>query len=331
MRKSDFPIFKNNPDLVYLDSAATSQKPGVVIDAIKNFYENYNSNVHRGIYKISEKATEAYEEVRKKVAKFINAKSEKEIIFTRNTTESINLVANTWAKDKIKSEDEIVISEMEHHSNLLPWQKLSDEQNIFLEYLNVVDYKIDPHEAKKAIDELKPALVALSHVSNSIGTINPIKKFSEIAHKAGALILVDGAQSVPHMKVDVQDLDTDFFAFSGHKMLGPTGVGILYVREEILSEMDPFMVGGGMIKSVGKYEAEYDDYPHRFEAGTPDIASVIGLGAAIDYFWWRGPGLSELAALVGPPRRSRPAVGQYVRHHRNDGARYLPGRTIYRC
>lgn len=283
MSKSDFPIFKNNPELVYLDSASTSQKPQSVIDAIKDFYENYNSNIHRGIYKISERATEAYEETRKKVAKLINAKSEKEIIFTRNTTESINLVAKTWAKENIKSEDEILISEMEHHSNLLPWQQLSNEGNIYLHYINVQNYKLDVEAAETEINEIKPALVALTHVSNSIGTINPIKRLADIAHRNGGMILVDAAQSVPHMKVDVQDLDADFLAFSSHKMLGPTGIGVLYVREEILEDMGTFLTGGGMIKSVNKFETEYADPPLKFEAGTPDVAGVIGLSAAIDY------------------------------------------------
>ncbi len=281
--KSDFPIFKNNPGLIYLDSAATSQKPQIVIDAVKDFYENYNANVHRGIYKISERATEAYEETRKKVAKLINAKSEKEIIFTRNTTEAINLVAKSWAKDNIKSEDEVLLSEMEHHSNIVPWQQLSNEQNVFLIYINVKDYKLDLESAEKQINESKPALTAITHISNTLGTINPVRKLADLTHKNGGLILVDAAQSVPHMKVDVQEMDADFVVFSGHKMLGPTGVGILYVKEEILKDMNPFMTGGGMIKSVNKFDTEYEDYPNKFEAGTPDIAAVIGLSAAIDY------------------------------------------------
>ncbi|MBN1915931.1 cysteine desulfurase [Candidatus Dojkabacteria bacterium] len=283
MYKSDFPIFKNNPNLVYLDSAATSQKPQSVIDAIKDYYENYNSNIHRGIYKISEQATDAYEKTRKKIAKFINAKSEKEIIFTRNTTESINLIAKTWGKENVKAEDKILISEMEHHSNILPWQQLSGEQNICLRYINVRDHKLDIQRAEAEINETKPALLAITHVSNSLGTINPVKKLAEIAHKNGGMILIDGAQSVPHMQVDVQSLDADFLAFSGHKMLGPTGIGVLYVKEEILKKMNPFLTGGGMIKSVSRFETEFADHPYKFEAGTPDIAGTIGLSAAIDY------------------------------------------------
>lgn len=283
MKKSDFPIFKNNPGLVYLDSAASSQKPQIVIDTIKDYYEKLNANVHRGIYDLSEKATELYELSREKVAKFINAKSANEIVFTRNTTESINYVARAWAEENIKQGDEILITEMEHHSNLVPWQQLANKKNLQMNYMNVVDFKIDLEAAKKQIRELKPAIVAITQASNTLGTVTPIKEITKVAHENGALVLVDAAQSVPHIKVDVQKLGVDFLAFSGHKMLGPMGIGVLYVKEEVLENMVPFMTGGGMIEKVTRFATEFAPLPERTDAGTPNVAGAIGLAAAIDY------------------------------------------------
>ena len=289
--KKDFPIFEKYPGLVYLDSAATSQKPKVVIDAVKNYYEEYYSSVHRGVYELSEKSTEKYEEARAKVARFINASSPEEIIFTRNATESINLVAQTWAKNNIKNGERILLSEMEHHANIVPWQMLKGDVNG--EQVNGVkdieiiglteDYRLDMDDYKKKLDAGDTKLVAIIHQSNVLGTINPVKKIIELAHQAGAKVLVDGAQAVPHMKVDVQELDADFYVFSGHKMLGPTGIGVLYAKKEILAEMQPFLGGGDMIKDVSYEKTVFNVLPQKFEAGTPNIAGAIGLGAAIDY------------------------------------------------
>jgi len=282
--RKDFPILKrkvNGKPLVYLDNAATSQKPKIVIDSLTNYYEKYNANVHRGIHKLSEEATQAYEETRKKIAKFINAKSEKEIIFTKNTTEAINLVMYSFGM-QLKSGNEIISSVMEHHSNIVPWQFLQNF-GIKLKFVDInEDGTLNIEDYEKLITE-KTKLIAVVHVSNVLGTINPIKEISRIAHKNNALLLVDAAQSVPHMKVDVQAMDCDFMAFSAHKMLGPTGVGVLYGKREILEGIKPFLYGGDMIREVSLYETKYNEVPWKFEAGTPNIADVIAFGAAIDY------------------------------------------------
>ncbi len=281
--KKDFPIFKNNKNIVYLDSAATAQKPECVIDAIRKYYEKYNSNIHRGAYSLSIKSTELYNEARKTVTEFINAKSEKEIIFTKNATESINLIANTYGIQNIKADDRIVLSIMEHHSNLVPWQMLCKEKNAKLEYMYLNDnFEISDEEIEsKIVDGVK--IVAITHVSNVLGTINPVKKIIEKAHSVGAVVVMDASQSVPHMKVDVQDIDADFVVFSGHKMMSETGVGVLYVKEKILDNMNPFIYGGDMIEYVYEQDTTFAEIPTKYEAGTQNIAGVISLKAAIDY------------------------------------------------
>ena len=285
--KSDFPILareiRNGIPLVYLDSAATSQKPQVVIDAMTKYYQFSNANIHRGVHTLAEEATGMYEDVRKKVANFINAKSEKEIIYTRNTTESINLVAQTWGKTNLEEGDIIVLTEMEHHSNLVPWQMLAAEKHLNLEFVTVTDDGLLNLQVYKELLEKSPKLVSFTHMSNVLGTINPVKEMINLAHQAGALTMIDGAQSVPHFPVDVRDLDADFYAFSAHKMLGPTGFGILYGKEKLLDAMPPFMGGGDMIKKVLLRSFKPNDLPHKFEAGTPAIAEAVGMGAAIDY------------------------------------------------
>jgi cysteine desulfurase/selenocysteine lyase len=283
--RADFPILGrqiNGKPLVYLDSAATSQKPAVVIDAMDDYYRRYNANPHRGVYTISEEATAAYESARQRVAAFINAASVKEVIFTRNTTEAINLVRYSWGRANVRSGDRILLTEMEHHSNLVPWQLLAKEVGARLEFLCIDDgglLLLDQLERKLA----GVRLLALTHQSNTLGTINPIKPIAEAAHRAGALVLVDGAQAVPHMPVDVQDLGVDFYAFSGHKMCGPTGIGVLWARRALLESMPPFLGGGDMIKRVKLDGATWNDLPWKFEAGTPSVAEGIGLGAAVDY------------------------------------------------
>jgi len=285
--KSDFPILareiRNGIPLVYLDSAATSQKPQQVIDAMNNYYQFSNANIHRGVHTLAEEATGLYEGARKKVANFINAKSEKEIIYTRNTTESINLVAQTWGKKNLGEGDVIVLTEMEHHSNLVPWQMVAAEKNLRLEFISVLDDGLLDLQSYMELLGKSPKLVSFTHMSNVLGTINPVKEMINLAHQAGALTLVDGAQSVPHFSVDVRDLDADFYAFSAHKMLGPTGFGILYGKEKLLEAMPPFMGGGDMIKKVLLRSFKSNDLPHKFEAGTPAIAEAVGMGAAVDY------------------------------------------------
>ena len=283
--RADFPILGrtiNGKPLVYLDSAATSQKPAVVIDVMDDYYRRYNANPHRGVYTISEEATAAYESARQGVAAFINAASVKEVIFTRNTTEAINLVRYTWGRVNIRKGDRILLTEMEHHSNLVPWQLLAREVGATLEFLRVDD------QGLLQLDELEARLsgvrlLAITHQSNTLGTINPIKAITAAAHRAGALVLIDGAQAVPHMPVDVKDLDVDFYAFSGHKMCGPTGIGVLWARRALLEAMPPFLGGGDMIKRVKLQDASWNDLPWKFEAGTPSVAEGIGLGAAVDY------------------------------------------------
>jgi len=281
--REDFPIFTERDDnFVYLDSSATTLKPQTVIDAVADYYSKYSANVHRSIYSIGEKATEKYEGSRSKVAKLINANSNS-IIFTRGTTESINLVAYTWARNNLKPGDEILLTEMEHHSNLIPWQICSQETGAVLKFIPFnEDGTLDLSDPEKWFTN-KTKLVAVIHQSNVFGTVNPIKDIIKLAKGVGAVTLIDAAQSVPHQKVDIQDLDCDFLAFSGHKMLGPTGVGVLYGKPEILEEMPPFMGGGEMIRTVSLNESTWNDIPWKFEAGTPNIAQAIGLGSAIDY------------------------------------------------
>jgi len=286
--RDDFPILKRKiggkNEVVYLDNAATTQKPLVVIKSIANYYMNNNSNIHRAVYDFAEESTRAYELTRHKVAKFINAKSPEEIIFTRNTTESLNLLAYSWGRRNIKEGDEILITELEHHSNIVPWQILAREMSAKLSYIGIDENGyLDLDYCFQRIESGKVKLVSISHMSNVLGTIVPIKRIIKSAHKYGIPVIVDGAQSVPHMPVDVQDLDCDFLAFSAHKMLGPTGVGILYGKRELMEKMDPFLAGGDMIKEVFKNETFYNDIPFRFEAGTPNIADVVGFGTSIDY------------------------------------------------
>lgn len=284
--REDFPILKqtiNGKPLVYLDNAATSQKPQFVIDAMNHYYMEENSNIHRGVHYLSELATQSYEAARVKIQKHINAKHLEEVIFTRGTTEAINLVAHSFGRSRVKEGDEIIISAMEHHSNIVPWQLLRDEKGIVLRIIPINDRGelfIDKYE--KMFNE-RTKIVSIVHVSNVLGTINPIKQMIEIAHKNGVPVLIDGAQGVPHMKIDVQDLDCDFYAFSGHKMYGPTGVGVLYGKKNILEAMPPYQGGGDMIRSVSFEKTIYNDLPHKFEAGTPNIAGGVGMGATIDY------------------------------------------------
>ena len=282
MNKEDFPIFQNHKDLVYLDNASTTQKPKQVINAIKEFYETSNANIHRGIYKLSQKATEKYENSRKIVAKFINA-SQKEIIFTKSTTEGINFLAYTINSIIPKEKDEIVLTEMEHHSNLVPWQQLAKRKNMKLKFIKVKDdFTLDMEDAKRKITN-KTAILSVVHVSNSLGTINPVKALIKISKEKGAITIIDAAQSVPHMKVDVKNIDCDFLVFSGHKILGPLGIGVLYGKKHLLEKLQPFNFGGGMIKKVSLENAEWDSIPEKFEAGTQNIAGAVGLAEAIKY------------------------------------------------
>ncbi len=286
--RRDFPILQrkvhNNKSLVYFDNAATTQKPIQVIDSIHNYYLNYNSNIHRAVHQLAEEATAAYELTRDKVAKFINVKNREELIFVRGTTEAINLVSYSWGRQNVQKGDIVVTTEYEHHSNIVPWQLLTKEKDAKLEYIGVDD------NGELILDQLddylntgRVKLVTFSHMSNVLGTITNAEEIIRKCHKKGVKVLVDAAQSVPHMKVDVQKLDCDFFAFSAHKMLGPTGVGVLWARKEILENMQPFNGGGDMIREVHKYETTWNDLPYKFEAGTPNIADVIGFSAALDY------------------------------------------------
>ncbi|HBM3470889.1 TPA: cysteine desulfurase [Listeria innocua] len=284
--RADFPILAqeiNEKPLAYLDNAATSQKPKQVIAALTHYYEFDNANVHRGVHTLAARATDAYESARGKVAKFIHAREVAEIIFTRGTTSAINLVVDSYAEANIEAGDEIVISYLEHHSNLIPWQQLAKRKGAVLKYIELEeDGTISVEQAKKTIGE-KTKIVALAHVSNVLGTITPIKEIAAIAHQFGAVILVDGAQAVPHMEVDVVDLDADFYAFSGHKMMAPTGIGALYGKRELLDAMEPTEFGGEMIDFVELYDSTWKELPWKFEAGTPIIGGAIALGAAIDY------------------------------------------------
>ena len=285
--REDFPILKREVrpgvPLVYLDSTATSQKPQVVIDAMDAYYRQMNANIHRGVHTLAEEATAAYEDARQAIASFISAPSARQIIYTRNATESINLVAQTWGRANLNPGDVIILTEMEHHSNLVPWQMLAAEKGLRLEFITVGPDGLLDLEVYRALLRLQPRLVAFTHMSNVLGTITPAKEIIQMAHQAGALALVDGAQSVPHFKVDVTDLDADFLAFSAHKMVGPTGIGALYGREAILQAMPPYMGGGDMIRKVFLRSFTPNELPYKYEAGTPAIAEAIGFGAAVHY------------------------------------------------
>lgn len=301
----DFPILSRQVrpgvEVVYLDSTATTQKPVQVIKAMDEYYRNSNANIHRGIHVLAEEATAMYEDARVKIAEFINAPSARQVIFTRNTTESINLVAHSWGRENLQPGDVVILTEMEHHSNLVPWQILASERNLVLEFIPVTAVGLLDLVEYRRLLELSPKLVAFTQMSNVLGTINPAKEMIQMAHNSGATVLVDGAQSVPHFPVDVQDLNADFLVFSGHKMCGPTGVGVLYGRKGLLEEMPPFLGGGDMIKRVELRSFTPNSIPHKFEAGTPAIAEAIGFGAAVDYL--QHVGMDAIAAheqvLVG--------------------------------
>ena len=291
--KKDFPVFKrriNGYPLVYLDSAATSQKPQAVIDSLVDYYQNHNANVHRGIHTLGDESTKMYDSARQTIAKFIGAADKKELIFVRNTTEAINLVAYTWGEGNIGEGDEIIVSEMEHHSNLVPWQILAEEKKAVVRFINVTsEGKLDLEDLKSKLNS-KTKIVSVTHVSNFLGTINPIKEISAMIHERRAmggdiapLLLVDGAQAVPHMPVNVRSLGCDFYAFSGHKMYGPMGIGCLWGKKKVLEIMSPFLTGGGMINAVSKNKTTFTDLPDKFEAGTPDVAGAVGLAAAVKY------------------------------------------------
>lgn len=284
--REDFPVLKrqvNGKPLIYFDNAATSQKPTAVIETINRYYREYNANIHRGIHKLAEEATLAYEESREKIAKFINAKRTEEIIFTRNATEAINLVALTWGRANVGKGDKIILTIMEHHSNIVPWQLLAKEKGAQVEYIKINDEgMLRQDEIQELIDE-RTKIVCVTQASNVLGTINPVKEIGRVAHRYGAMFLIDAAQAVPHTRADVRDIDCDFFAFSGHKMMGPTGIGVLHGKSEHLEKMPPFLGGGEMIREVHTTGASWKDLPYKYEAGTPNIAGTIGLGAAVDY------------------------------------------------
>jgi cysteine desulfurase/selenocysteine lyase len=318
--REDFPILKrqvHGKRLVYLDSGASSQKPASVLEAMDRYYQTSHANVNRGVYVLSEEATEAMEQARHKVARFIRAKSAKQIIFTRNATESINLVAYSWGNANIHAGDVLLLTEMEHHANLVPWQLLAARAGARLEFVPVTDDGLlDQAEYTRLLEQTHPKLVAFTAMSNVLGTITPAKAMIAQAHTAGAVVLLDGAQSVPHLPTDVQDLDCDFLVFSGHKMLGPTGIGVLYGRRDLLEAMPPFLTGGDMIREVHLRSATWNDLPYKFEAGTPAIAESVGLAAAVDY-------LNALGM-------------EFVQHHEQEVTRYalerlsaVEGLTIY--
>lgn len=280
--KKDFPIFKNK-DIVYLDSAATTQKPKYVIDKVNKFYETLNANPHRGAYSLSMDATEAYESTREKISKFIGARYKEEIIFTKNASEALNLIAYSYGLDNLLPDDEVVLSIMEHHSNLVPWQYITKRTGSKLNYMYINEnYELDDCEIKNKITN-KTKIVAITHISNVLGTVNKVKEIIKYAHKMGAIVVVDGSQSIPHMKIDVQDLNADFFVFSGHKMFAPLGIGVMYGKREILNKMQPFLMGGDMIEYVYEQKTTFAPLPNKFEAGTQNVEGVVGLGAAIDY------------------------------------------------
>jgi cysteine desulfurase/selenocysteine lyase len=296
--RKDFPILEretvNGKRVIYLDSTATSQKPVQVIEAMNDYYRRSNANIHRGVHTLAEEATSLYESARERIAKFINASSSREVIYTRNTTESINLVAYTWARANLKAGDLVILTEMEHHSNLVPWHMLQAERGIELEFIPVLENGLLDMKAYAALLDRKPKLVSFTHMSNVLGTINPAAEIIRMAHGAGAVALVDGAQSVPHLKVDVRALNADFYAFSAHKMCGPTGIGALYGKSALLEAMPPFMGGGDMIKEVKLRSFRPNTLPYKFEAGTPAIAEAVGFGAAVDYL--NSVGMENIAA-----------------------------------
>lgn len=284
--REDFPILKrqvNGKQLVYFDNAATSQKPKAVIEAIDDYYLHYNANIHRGIHKLAEEATLAHEEAREKVARFINARHTEEVVFVRNTTEAINLVAYTWGRANIAKGDKIVLTIMEHHSNIVPWQLLAREKNAEIEFIKIDENGLLRQDEINGLIDERTKLVGVTHASNVLGTINQVKEIVKIAHKFGAQVLVDAAQSVPHMRVDVRDIDSDFLAFSAHKMLGPTGIGVLHGKKESLENMPPFLGGGEMIREVHTTGSSWKELPYKYEAGTPNIAGAVGFKAAIEY------------------------------------------------
>ena len=280
--KKDFPIFENR-DISYLDSGATSQKPQYVINAIEEFYKKFNANPHRGTYSLSLDATEQYENTREKIAKFINARNKEEIIFSKNASESLNLIAYSYGLSNLKQNDEVVLSIMEHHSNLVPWQFVTKQTNSILKYMYINnEFELSKEEIESKITD-KTKVVGITHISNVLGTINNVKEIIKYAHKKGAIVIVDASQSIPHTKVDVQDLDADFLVFSGHKMFAPLGIGVLYGKKELLNKMPPFLMGGDMIEYVYEQNTTYAPLPNKFEAGTQNVEGVVGLGAAIDY------------------------------------------------
>ncbi|NNF08116.1 MAG: cysteine desulfurase [Candidatus Eisenbacteria bacterium] len=295
--RKDFPILErqvHEKQLVYLDSAATSQKPQAVLDALDAYYEKHNANVHRGVHQLAAEATEAYEGARGKVAKFIGA-DVSQIVFTKNATEAINLVARSWGTANLEPGDEVLLTVMEHHSNLVPWQQLAEAKGLVLKHVGITeDYELDMDSFAKELTS-KTKLVAITHMSNTLGCIVPLREVVQAAHAVGAKVMVDGAQSVPHLPINVKDLDLDFLAFSSHKMVGPTGIGVLYGKKELLEAMPPFLGGGEMIAQVGLSKSTYAPVPHKFEAGTPPIAEAIGLGAAVDYL--SALGMENVAAL----------------------------------
>jgi len=332
--RADFPTLsrdvRDGIRLVYLDSAATAQKPQQVLDAEEAFYRLHNANIHRGIHQLAEEATAAYEDARKRIASFIGAAHSHEVIFTRNATESLNLVAQSWGRSKLEAGDRILLTVMEHHSNLVPWQMLSSELGLQLEYVPVTtDGQLDRTVMQDLLGHA-PKLVGFTHMSNMLGTINPVGELTELAHDAGALVVVDGAQGVPHLPVDLAELDVDFYAFSGHKMCGPTGIGVLYGKEALLESMPPFLGGGDMIRRVTLEGFTSNDLPYKFEAGTPAIAQAIGLGAAVDYLvslgmdailqherWITAKAMDALEqipglTLLGPPVDQRGGVLSFV-------------------
>ena len=284
--RADFPVLARkvrDKPLVYLDNAATAQKPRLVLETLDEYYRGYNSNIHRGVHTLSELATEAYESARKKIQTFINAASHQEIIFVRGTTEGINLVAQSYGRSRLGAGDEIIVSEMEHHSNIVPWQLLCEQTGALLKVIPINDAgELDMDEYKNLLGD-KTRIVAVGHVSNALGTINPVAEITALAHAAGAVTVIDGAQAAPHTRLDMAALDCDFYAFSGHKLFGPTGIGVLYGKQALLDAMPPYHGGGDMIKMVTFEKTLYNDLPYKFEAGTPYIAGVIGLGAAVDY------------------------------------------------
>lgn len=280
--KDEFPILQERK-ISYLDSGATTQKPQCVIDAIESYYKECNANPHRGAYSLSIEATEKYESTREKIAKFINARNREEIIFSKNATESLNLIAYSYGLDNLKKDDEVVLSIMEHHSNLVPWQYVTKKTNSKLKFMYInKDYELSKEEIESKITD-KTKVVGITHVSNVLGTINNVKKIIKYAHKKGAVVIVDASQSIPHMKIDVQDLDADFLVFSGHKMFAPLGIGVLYGKKELLNKMTPFLMGGDMIEYVYEQNTTFAPLPNKFEAGTQNVEGVIGLGSAIDY------------------------------------------------